>query len=338
MFLFKRNGVYQLQYIDEVENRVKRISTKTRIKSDALKFLSEFKKNLAKKDKVEFITLEQFKQIYFDYANTVFSQSYIKRAIEYSFNTLIKEIDGNTPLLRISIRQLETFLLSHFNKSKSGAHSIYRTLKSSFQKAVQWKYLTDNPIKSIKLPKMSKSYPVYITKTELQKILSNESNQDFREIYLFAFYTGMRLNEIINLMWNSIDLDSNKITVNNTGDFTTKSKLERIIPINDSLLKVLCNRKERIDYDVNDFVFAKSRGVKFNPDTVSRNFKRAAIKSNLNPKIHFHTLRHSFASNLVTNGVSLYIVKELLGHQDYSTTQIYSHLSNSSLEEAVNKL
>jgi site-specific recombinase XerD len=338
LFLFKRNGIYQLQYIDEVENRLKRISTKTRIKSEALKFLTDFKKNLTKKDKIEHITLSEFKRIYLEYANTAFSQSYVKRAIEYSFNTLLKDIDGNTPLIRISIRQLETILLSHFNKSNSGAHSIYRTLRSAFQKALQWKYLTDNPLKSIKLPKMSKNNPVFITLKELQVILSNECNQDYKEFYQFAFYTGMRLNEIVNLKWNSVHFASKKITVTNSDDFTTKSKLERIIPINGSLLKLLYNRKERTDFESNDFVFAKSRGVKLNPDTVSRNFKRAVIKSKLNSKVHFHTLRHSFASNLVTNGVSLYIVKELLGHQDYSTTQIYSHLSNNSLEEAVNKL
>ena len=100
----------------------------------------------------------------------------------------------------------------------------------------------------------------------------------------------------------------------------------------------MCDRKERTLPDITDYVFSKSKGVKLNPDTVSKNFKRAVIKSKLNPKIHFHTLRHSFASNLIINGVSLYIVKELLGHQDYSTTQIYSHLSNNSLEDAVNKL
>ena len=60
--------------------------------------------------------------------------------------------------------------------------------------------------------------------------------------------------------------------------------------------------------------------------------------SNLSDKIHFHTLRHSFASILVQKGVSLYVVKELLDHEDLATTQIYSHLQKQNLKDAVNLL
>jgi integrase/recombinase XerD len=71
-------------------------------------------------------------------------------------------------------------------------------------------------------------------------------------------------------------------------------------------------------------------------ESISKQFKKIIRKSNLNEKIHFHTLRHSFASLLVKKGVSLYIIKELLGHEDLATTQIYSHISNVSLVQAIN--
>lgn len=61
-------------------------------------------------------------------------------------------------------------------------------------------------------------------------------------------------------------------------------------------------------------------------------------KSNLNDKIHSYSLRHSFASILVQRGISLYVVKELLGHKDPATTQIYSHLQQQNLRDAVNLL
>ena len=87
-----------------------------------------------------------------------------------------------------------------------------------------------------------------------------------------------------------------------------------------------------------DFVFADSRGNRLNEDYVSKKFKEYVRVVKLDDKIHFHTLRHSFASLLVQRGVSLYVVKELLGHEALSTTQIYSHLQQQNLRDAVNLL
>ena len=84
--------------------------------------------------------------------------------------------------------------------------------------------------------------------------------------------------------------------------------------------------------------FINSNGIKFNEDFISKQFKKIIRKANLNDDIHFHTLRHSFASILVQRGVSLYVVKELLGHEDIKTTQVYSHLTQVSLSNAVNLL
>jgi integrase/recombinase XerD len=78
--------------------------------------------------------------------------------------------------------------------------------------------------------------------------------------------------------------------------------------------------------------------VKLNEDYISKTFKQAVRDAELDNSIHFHSLRHSFASSLVQKGVSLYVVKELLGHEDLATTQIYSHLQKENLTEAVNLL
>jgi len=85
-------------------------------------------------------------------------------------------------------------------------------------------------------------------------------------------------------------------------------------------------------------VFLGPRRLKFNSDYVTKKFKDAVRLSIINQEVHFHTLRHSFASNLVQKGVSLYVVKELLGHEDIKTTQIYAHLRRENLFEAVNLL
>src|SRR5690606_25837167 len=101
-----------------------------------------------------------------------------------------------------------------------------------------------------------------------------------------------------NMKWNWIDLDKNIITVKCTSSFTTKGKKERVVPINPKLRPVLVNLIPKvISLDKFDFVFKKCSNVKLNENFVSKSFKKALRKAGIEESIHFHSLRHSFASN-----------------------------------------
>ncbi len=148
----------------------------------------------------------------------------------------------------------------------------------------------------------------------------------------------MRLGEIINLKWKSINLNEKLIIVLNDENFTTKSKRERIILISEKLMLLFNDLKKNANSsDKNDFVFGKYPNVKINQDHVSSKFKDAVLKAGLDRRIHFHTLRHSFASNLANARAPIIVLRDLMGHSDISTTQIYSHVSSESLQSAVNK-
>jgi site-specific recombinase XerD len=123
------------------------------------------------------------------------------------------------------------------------------------------------------------------------------------------------------------------IRVRNKDGFTTKSKKERVIPISNVVYDLLSRMDKKCNY-----IFSKNL-VKLNDDLVSKSFKNC-VKENptLNQKIHFHTLRHSFASNLAQRGVNLYVIQKLLGHSSITTTQIYSHLRTEDLVQAINEL
>jgi len=149
----------------------------------------------------------------------------------------------------------------------------------------------------------------------------------------------MRLGEILNLIWDCIDFNRRIIMVKNINGFVTKSKKERIIPMNNRLLDLFLNRYQTLKMlSKNDYIFYRVLGVKLNEDFVSKQFKKAVRSASLSDEIHFHTLRHSFASNLIQKGASIYVVKELLGHESISTTQIYSHLQSENLNQAVSLL
>ena len=334
MYLFKRNGYYHLAYFNEAENRLKRVSTKTRGKGEALSFLSDFKRKLKEKPKVEFTTVPKFRDEYIQHLTQTHSGKYLI-SVKLSFKMLINFL-GDVPLASLESRILEKFITITFGRTKAGAGLYYRTLKASFSKAVDWKYLNENPLKKIKMPKLPKAIPQFLTSSELEQILSKTENVDLKDLFFFAFQTGMRLGEILNLKWNCIDFKERLITVANTETFTTKNKKERIIPMNDSLIEMLSRRKPKIiSIWKSDLVFQETFGNKYNEGYVSKKFKEAMREAKLNDNIHFHTLRHSFASNLVQRGVSLYVVKELLGHESIQTTQIYSHLQKENLSGAV---
>jgi len=150
----------------------------------------------------------------------------------------------------------------------------------------------------------------------------------------------MRLSEITNLTWRNVNLTSRIITVGDE-NFATKSRNQRYIPMSDEVYEILLKKiemKQRIFKLNEDYIFCKSDGKKFTGDYVSKRFKLACNISGIEKSIHFHSLRHSFASNLAQKGISLYIIKELLGHASISTTEIYAHLNMDSLKDAIKML
>jgi len=337
MFIFKRKGIYYLEYFDELENRKRRVSTKSRLKPDALKFLTQFNQKFNERKIARYISIKDFRQEYIEYLEQSHTKSYISLA-KTAFKVLVN-YTGNIPLAKLNNRILEKFILENFNRTCYGARHYYINLNAAFNKAIVWGYLTENPLRQIKLPKIPKSLPAFINYVELNAIVQDTKNRDLQDIFLTGFHTGMRLSEIINLKWSAINLSERSIIVQNNETFTTKSKKERMIPINDTLAMILNNRIPKVlNIKLDEYVFCKYPGVPYLKDYVSKNFKKVVRALKMSERIHFHTLRHSFASNLVQAGVSLYVVKEILGHEDLSTTQIYSHLQKENLISAVKVL
>jgi site-specific recombinase XerD len=227
----------------------------------------------------------------------------------------------------------ESFILNTYQRAKYNAALQLRHLKAAFNRAIEWGYIEKNPFKGIKL-RIPENNPTFITKEELNTIVDKEKDSLLKNIYLFGFNTGMRISEILNLEWSDLDLTQNIIRVRNKESFTTKSKRERVIPIGKVVLEIINSIKENPENINSKYIFNKA-GDRLNSVFISKKFKKCVRLANLSESIHFHTLRHSFASHLVQKGTSLYILSKLLGHQQSSTTQKYSHLNNQSLNQAI---
>lgn len=344
MFLVKNNKSPYYQIVWFPEGKKTTQSTKTANKKEALRILFDLQKNdilqspksIIEKEQKDQILLITFKEEYVNYLRPIKSKKYIE-SIELSFNQLVS-FSANIALTSINTKLLDQFISATFARTQRGAHHYFRTLRAAFNKAVEWNYIQSNPFAKIKFPKLTKSYPVFINEDELFVVLSQTKYQYLKELFTTAFYTGMRLGEIINMQWNWIVFSKKLIIVKCTDSFITKNKKERIIPMNEKVFNLLTRRMNLEIHFPNEPVFYRLKGKKLHNETVSKQFKTIVKSAQLNELIHFHSLRHSFASTLVQKGVSLFVVKELLGHEDLATTQIYSHLQKQNLFDAVNLL
>lgn len=285
----------------------------------------------------ETCSLIRFAHEYKEYVSkNGYSKSYI-RSIELSFNHLLKYFPENIRLNDLSFRDIQNFISHLREQTPRGFRVYYRTLKAAFSKAADWEYLKTNFFAKIKLQKSQKNRPKTISLMELQSILSKIKNRTVRDIIITAYNSGLRLNENLNLTWQGINLTENIITVGNE-NFITKGRSQRIIPIPAELNKVFSRRIPKIIKSRDAYIFCKKDGTKYSGNYVSKTFKKAARECGLDESISFHTLRHSFASNLARSGVSIFLIRELLGHASVSTTEIYSHSNLESLRGAISMI
>jgi integrase len=334
MFLYKRksSGVYYLHFKDE-NGQPRSVSTRQRKKSDALKYLRDFKdKEREKQRRVQHITLTAFVKEYLE-----FSKSFHRPNSHRSAISALKEfirIVGDMPLSTITVRDVEHFIAVKREVSVHTALKHYVTVSAAMKKAVDWNFIAQNPFKRVKKPKAPDVPPLFFSKDEFIKLTEIIGSAEWIIFVTTAVMTGLRLSELVNLKWEHIDLTGRMIHVVNSSEFTTKSYKNRTVPLNDTLVHILTERKEQA---ASDLVFHR-QGRKLEPNYVSKQFKKFVLAAGLNRRLHFHSLRHTCASWLVQAGVTIYEVQALLGHSSVSVTAKYSHLEKSQLSSAVNRL
>jgi integrase len=198
-------------------------------------------------------------------------------------------------------------------------------LKRMFNLAMQWDLTVVNPVKGVKFMEVPKTFYRALEDEEFEHIY-RASSPEFRPVLLLAFLTGMRRGEILKLKWEDVDLQSGYIFVKET-----KNRESRTIPIDDTLNESL---SELHDAN-NQYVFQsfKERSI----TSFYREFWKATKKAGV--KCTFHSLRHTFASNLVTRlKEDMVTVMELTGHKDIRMLKRYSHTKEELKKVAIARL
>lgn len=222
-------------------------------------------------------------------------------------------------------------------KKKYSKKSISRkisVLKSFYKYLVKKKYIVKNFSSSVGFPKTEKKLPSFLTEKELENLLGQKYIREIgildKAIIELFYSTGIRLSELINLRMNNIDLKNRTVKV-----FGKGSK-ERIVPFGSeagSAIKNYLTIREICNTDNSEYLFISNAGKKLYPMKVSRMVKKnLSLVTDLKKKSP-HILRHSFATHLLDNGADIRAVKDMLGHESLSTTQVYTHLTPERLKK-----
>jgi len=256
----------------------------------------------------------------------------------YGENLLLLKNYTNKDLISLKKEDIKDFLDNVEATARTKAH--YLTVFNSFYKyLVFMDKIKSNPCDGIKAPKLEKKLPTYLTNEEIAKLFNIRLTKpvDYRNkaILEVMYATGARISEVINLELNQIDFEECIIRV------VGKGKKERIIPLDDVAIEALDNyinnyRPFLIKNETCNYVFLNKNGEKISRQMIFKILKNLANKAGITKEISPHTLRHSFASNLLNNGADLRVIQELLGHENLETTEIYSHLQNKKIKDDYN--
>ena len=234
-------------------------------------------------------------------------------------------------LLRRYLALLKTSLLA-----KTTIGRKLSCLRSFFKYLCQQDYLDHNPVCWVNTPKREKRLPEFLYRDETEAFLNlpdaTEPLGIRDQAILEIFYSsGLRLNELVGLTLNNLDLSQGYLRV-----FGKGSK-ERLVPLGGAAKRALEKYLSEVRPNLASLnnpvenVFLNYRGTRLSGRSVQRLFEKYLNQLALNRKISPHTMRHTFATHLLENGADLRVVQELLGHVDISTTQIYTHLTKERI-------
>ena len=227
------------------------------------------------------------------------------------------------------------------NSPRSQARKI-SGLKSFFKFLVFEGYLKSSPMSNIESPKLGRKLPDILNVEEISQMISSinikeKFGQRNKTIIEILYGTGIRVSELIELKISNIFFKENLIRVLGKGD------KERFVPIGlkakKSIIDYINNDRkyQKIEESSNDILILSKYGKKITRHMIFTLIKNISKKSGITKKISPHTFRHSFASHLLKNGADLRTIQLILGHENITTTEIYTHLDSKHLLNVMKK-
>lgn len=228
----------------------------------------------------------------------------------------------NKPASELDVTHIQQFIHYLMYEKKLAAGSI-----NTYNSGLRFLYnvVLDTPLNLFKIPclRNTRKYPEILTRDEVRAVFGVCGNLRDRAMLMTAYGAGLRVNEVASLHVSDIDSQNMQIYIQNG-----KGAKDRYALLSQTNLEIL--REYWLEYRPREWLFYALRQKHAKSHITSRGvqevFYKAVSAAGINKEVSIHTLRHSFATHLLEDGVSIYHIKQLLGHADISTTCFYIHL------------
>ena len=227
---------------------------------------------------------------------------------------------------------IEKYISSRKNLTARSQARLISSLRSFYDWLVQEGVITDNPCDNVDAPKIGRHIPDVLSEEEVSRLMDIVDTSTWfglrdRAILEVMYGCGLRVSEAVNLKISGLFLDEGFIRI------IGKGNKERLIPIGDMAIEALLTYMEaRIlpaDRASEDIVFLNRYGKPLSRVSMFKTIRSLAQLAGIQREISPHIFRHSFATHLIEHGADLRMVQEMLGHEDISTTEIYTHVDSS---------
>ena len=255
----------------------------------------------------------------------------------------INKYNGKLSLKKCDKQFMQEFIYNISKKINSRSQArLLSSLKSFFNYLIFEGYNKVSPMELIESPKIISKLPDVLSIKEIKILINNsEKNKDFgirnSAIIETLYGSGLRVSELINLKLSDIQYDEKLLLIHGKGN------KQRLVPLG-SICELKINNYvdnirnlKKIKKNSNDIVFLNRNGGKLSRAMIFNIVKEAQWKSNIKKNISPHTLRHSFATHLLENGADLRSIQIMMGHENITTTEVYTHLDTKHLSKTLNK-
>lgn len=247
-------------------------------------------------------------------------------------------VRGKQELNQITEDDLAAYLenLKKVGRKPSTISRSIASLKGFFEYLLQQEEVSRNLAKKLKAPKIEKKVPTILTVEEATKLLNQPSDSTPKQLRDKAmlellYATGIRVSELISLKIEDVNLQMGYLMCQD-------GQKERVIPFGrvakDAMENYLARGRDKlVDEEENHLLFTNCSGQAMSRQGFWKLIKGYAKKAGITSDITPHTLRHSFAAHLISDGADLKSVQEMMGHSDISTTQIYAQMNTNKIRD-----